>query len=629
MKFRSFLLSLVVLFLVAGCSDSTDSVPDPTPLSALGKANLNSPLVGASIEVRDGRGQHVMTSEETTDAAGTFALKLPAGNSSRFRLVVTGGTYEGKPFQDRLLLDVERFDPDRDLLYVNAATTLISRYMDRHAGASVADASTKVKAFLLIPATSRAGVDVDNPLQNYFRHEILLAAMQSSGVLRLGAYLDGLVDEIDAGIASHAFSRPKAPLLGGSEDAVKYLLKFLAKAIGDDTVSLAFEHIMTALGLDGTAEILRELHEINHKLDELKDLTTEVLNAVNQGNMQALMAELNGEVSNIKGHYDFLTLVAQRSAFACQLDAKGAPLDPKCPQAHQQKLDDLKTDIRKHMAAILDAGPGGVQSSINHIHDSLLQGGGPGVLAAARVYTKGVMPFDPPVVNPRLIQINDYYKTMQAMGVQLLVEAYKASDPKDYTPSAAKTRSQDALDTNTRFAALQDAAVAKLRRENEDTVEDMRTKLIWLRAPYINIPLPYDGFESEASRLCESLAKTNYAGSSGWRLPTDPELHAVVKGLTSNEGNADGEPGIFDRLVAQGFQAGPGNGSLNQRGFLTDRGSAYFSSTKSGISGVYYEALWDAGVDYACIDRDLEYCGFPTNIPKVAGAWCVAAGKPE
>lgn len=61
---------------------------------------------------------------------------------------------------------------------------------------------------------------------------------------------------------------------------------------------------MTALGLDGTAEILRELHEINQKLDELKELTTEVLNAVNQGNMQDLMAELNGDVAVIQGRYD-------------------------------------------------------------------------------------------------------------------------------------------------------------------------------------------------------------------------------------------------------------------------------------------------------------------------------------
>ena len=637
MKLRTVLLCLVALVFVGACSHSNDAAP----VTSLGKVQLSSPLAGSSIEVLDVRGQHLMNGEETTDAAGTFALKLPTGGATRFRLVVTGGTYEGKPFQDRLLLDFERNDRVPNTLYVNAATTLVSRYLDRHPGTGLADAEAKVKAFLLIPSTSRVGADVANPLQNYFRHELLFAGMQSSGIAKLDTYLGKLIDEMDAGVISHAFSRPKTALVGSEVDPVKYLLKFLAKALGDDTVSLVFEKITTALGLDGTAEILKELHEINHKLDELKELTTEVLNAVNQGNMQTLMAELNGEVSAIQGHYSFMALVAERSTFACLLNAKGDPLDAKCAEDHRKKMDGMKTDINKTIAAILSRDKNGVEYAIKHIHDSLLAGGGPGVLGAARVYVKGAMPFDPPVVNPQIVQINEYYKTIQAMGVHLLVEAYRASDPNEYSRSAAKSGAQDALNSFDRFAQLQDEAVAKLRRENEDTVEDVRTKLIWLRAPVSNIPeSDYHTWWDEnrhwtyregALQQCDNLANKSYAGYSGWRLPTDPELHEVVKGGSSNGGNAGGKPGIFAWLIQQGFQAGPGNGQPYQRGFLTSPGTAYFSKTCSGdcgwFTGYYSEALWDTGVDFAC-DKT-KGCGYPEHLSSAVGAWCVTEGKPE
>lgn len=301
----------------------------------------------------------------------------------------------------------------------------------------------------------------------------------------------------------------------------------------------------------------------------------------------------------------------------------------------------MKTDIRKTVSAILARDKNGVQYAIDHIHDSVLKGGGPGVLGAARVYVKGVMPFDPPVVNPRLIQINEYYKTIQAMGVHLLVEAYLASDPNEYSKSAAKQGAQDALDTFDRYAKLKDAAVAKLRREADGTVEDMRTKLIWLQAPVINLPeseSPSDrsgwqflwNFHDVAVQQCRGLAATAYAGYSGWRLPTDPEVHKVIHGSPNKTGNADGGRGIFKWLLEQGFQAEDSGSRVEYlRGFSADPRAVYFSSTGSGTGafGVYYEALWDTGVDFACVHQDCYW--YPSHRPAVAGAWCVTEGKSE
>lgn len=610
MKIRSVLPFLFALFLLGGCGSSTDS----DPVAGAGKAHLSSPLIGATVEVRDALGQNLTLGKGGTGKTGTFALKLPAG-VTRFRLVVTGGTYEGQPFQDTLLLDVEQFDPARDLLYVNAATTLISRYIDRHPGTNVADASAKVKGFLGIPASSKAGFSVDNPHQNYFRHELLLDAVRNSGGKRLNAYLDGLVSEIDAGVSSHAFSRAR---LGGAGSTIAKIVEELATHLGDEFFSWGFEAILTALGAGSNAEILNQLHEINAKLDELKEQVTKVDSDVLKGIEIGVATALQNATTNIQSQYEYLTWVAQYASIACLKDASGNKVDGACVD----QLEATKQEVRKRKASILD-GDVGIVQHFALISGTLSQiGTGPGLLSIARDYLKTTTPFDAPVVDPRLTALNEYYKTLQLMAVNLIVEAYMAGEDRDGKPLPDKALGGHYLTLLDAATKKQDALVATLRRENEHTVVDQRTNLIWLRGA-ITIPKPSINWWEESyivkgTQICQNLADTKYAGYSKWRLPTDPELHQVVKESPNSSGNADGGTGIFNWLVAQGFI-----------GFSVD--TAYFSSTISGTSGHYYEALWDRGVDYACTYGNYYDCDFGAtiNMPARAAAWCVTADKSE
>lgn len=630
MKLKSLLLCAALPFALLACGGSGDDEPVPL-VKGFGKAHLSAPLVGASVEVFDAGGQHVGTLEHTTDAGGIFDVELPAGKASRFRLVVTGGTHDGQPFTDRLLLDAEGFDASREPLYANAATTLISRYIDRHPGMGVAQAADRVKAFLKIPAHSSPGFSVDNPHQNYFRHERLLASMQASGAAGLVPFLDGLVAEMNAGVASHTFAR--APMLrGGIGDIFSKLAAFLGHALADEGLGLAFETVMTKLGLDGTAEILHELHEINHKLDELQVLTTEVLVETKDMELQALTLALAKDVTIIQNLYKNLTTVAQTSLTDC------GGGDAACEELRQARLKDRQDVVLGYMKEILEGVHGStpVAMKLDIIAGQLgvVTITEPGLFGRASEFLKMSRYFDSAVADPRLVATKEYYQTVQAMGMHLVVEALMARQPTEGKSAAEqqvfrermKKESQDAIDLFNARVAQQDARVNELRFKNEEVVEQLRTNLVWMRAPISNLKRPHldgewhDIWPVEAKRLCAILKDEHFAGYSGWRLPTESEFHKFVKGSPNDSGNADGGRGIFDWLVAQGFQRGPGNGQLFQRGIVVDEKmkTAYFTSTY--VTGGYYEALWDHGVDSAA---DIPQYRMGHYIPSIAGAWCV------
>lgn len=638
MKFITAITVSLALFLAA-CGGGGSAVQDLPP--TLGKAQLAEPIVDAEIELQNKDGELIRTAAHKTDAAGVFELSIPTDVTSRFRIVIRGGTYQGQPFEDRLILDVENFQPGTQLFYVNAATTLIGRYLDRHADSSVAQANSKVKAYLVIPETSSAGFDASNPVQNYFRHENLLKQMQSSNSPNLIAYLDSLVGEMDAGVATHSFGR--TPQLQGTSisGAIGKLLKMLMHAVFDDIVSLGFEHLTTYLGIDGTAEILRELHEINHKLDELNSLAHEIRTDTKDTQLQNASASANAAALVIKTQYETLTtMLEQATTLPCAAGKDIANLSAACEEERQAKIALQRQRIEQMMAEILNA-------KINELSPLLaisktmvaINSAEPGILARASEFLKSQRLFDAPIDDPRLVELNDFYKTIQIMGTHLLVEAYMYqadNPPGDATPieqkvysDAAKDRAAQALNDFEVRTAEQANRMKEMRRQDENTVEQLDKNLIWLRAPISNLPITNaDGsvvhLDREASRMCKILADENYSNYNTWRLPTESEFHAFVKGSPNSSGDAHHGNGIFEWLVQQGFQRAPGNGKLYQRGILVDNTmkTAYYSKTSVPLFE-YTEALWDYGVDSA-----VNFINDPRKIgnqyvPSISGAWCV------
>ncbi|WP_028603377.1 DUF1566 domain-containing protein [Ottowia thiooxydans] len=628
-------LSLAAFVLLTACGGSGDSDSDSASKQAIGKIHLSAPLVGAQVKLLDANGNQVGNTDRPTDAGGVFHLAVPENKTSRFRITATGGTYEGKPFKDTLVLDVENFVVDEDVLYANAATTMISRYIDLHPGIGVEEASNKVKQFLQIPTTSSAGFDVANPKQSYFSHDVLLNQAAQSNATSLNVFLNSVVGEMAAGAPSHSFAR--TPTVGGKEFS---LLDFLAEALAEEGVGLVFEKASALDGLDSTAEILEQLHEINAKLDNLIKLTFELLSGQKDELLQNLTLSLAKDVTFIQGQYKHLTTVAQAASNTC--DPKDQANFSACENFRNLDLDIRKKKIEGYIDAILNETTG-VEARLasiaaQHIAMTVTE---PGLIVRANDFLRTTRPFDAPITDPRLIELHDYYRAIQEMGVHLLVEAYsyrahgpaqKAADT--YRPKAADNGGQAALDLYL-YDSLpkQLARIEEVRYKDEDVIEQLRTGLVWLRGPITNLPSTqengWENYHSLAHSACVQKAKQKFGGYSTWRLPTEAELHAVVKGEDSpnNSGNADGGTGIFEWFVKKGFKQATATNVPNTEGFWPGQPAvAYFSNTRSGDA--YFEALWDYGVDSAHIQPVDPYQPAQYRV-KTAGAWCVANKSSE
>ncbi|MBY4599136.1 DUF1566 domain-containing protein [Ottowia caeni] len=607
---------LAATLLVSGCGGGTGGDTPALPL-ANGKAHLSSPLVGAKVQVLDSAGNASSDyGSTTTSETGTFTVPVSPALGARFRVAVSEGSYEGKPFQETLLLDVENFNPEQHLLYVNAVSTLVSRYVDRHPKTSVSEAASKVLGFLQVPiAPERAPLASDNPLQDHFRHELFLQSAQSREAPALGTYINQLLNELDAGATAHSFGRPP---VGDAGSIIEKLTEELAKHLGDELFSWAFEAILSAAGVGGNAEILKELHEISAKLDELKALTTEVLSEQKQTEAEIVSVNLLNAITNIQQQYDYLTWVSQLPA--CLMDSQGKPVDAACARAAEA----TQAEVRQRITAILDSNVGVVQLTALIKASMVPSPSEVGVIQRWHDYLKTTKPFYSPIVDPRLIKIKEYYQSVQVMAANLLVEASMAQTPPD------KNGAKYYLDQLNIALAAQDTLTQEMHAEDNGTILDQRSKLLWLRAPFSNLEVPAttywgDAYVEKAGEQCKGLADSGFAGNHTWRLPSDPEFHAVVQGSPS-DGTAHSGAGIFKWLGEQGFQMGGDVGWEGARGFVD--GGAYFSSTMSGITGNYYSALWDDGVDYACNFVDEIPCNYDARTWR-AGAWCVASGDKE
>lgn len=622
MKYQTF-MALALVFFLGACGGGDD----PPPLApvqpvtyALGKAHLSAPLVGANIEVQNKNGELVVMAEPT-NASGVFTLPLPPGHQEPVRVVASGGTYEGHPFEGRLLLEVEKLSNQSEL-YVNAATTLVSRYIDRHPGTSVADASTKVKQFLQIPEGASLGAGMANPLQYHFRHDKLLQAMPSGSPVGLNDYLDGLVTAMNDGSPVQSFSRP--PLLGSTGEWLEKLLHFLGEAALEDTFSLGMEAFFTSVGIDGTADILRELHEMQHQLDELSIRTHELLVESKDTKLEILTTLLAKDISEIKTMYNNVTLLVESIEPVCKPD------DAAC----QANLRIMQGKVRDYRAAILNGSFGSTkfEDKLALIHDTMIQSAPsePGLLMRANDLVRTRNAFDVPIQPAELVKVKEFYQAYQGMAVHLLTEAYEARE----APANASKADIDALKAdnkatvkqllddfeNKRLKAQEDR-MEELRYKRADTMRQVSNGLVWLRAPYNNLRHPQDfyyeygiyesDYHSQASRLCRQLASNGFSGLTGWRNPTKEEFHQLV--LDGSDG--EGETNIFESLIRRGFERAP---YQTARGIFVDPKSAYLSETWAGANS--YEALWSRGVDWV-----YKWDGpVGDNRATNHGVWCVS-----
>ncbi|MBF0550534.1 MAG: hypothetical protein HQK60_08360 [Deltaproteobacteria bacterium] len=161
---------------------------------------LDKPVSGATVSICDTKNGIIYGNIAVTASNGAYYVEnkyLP----DEFRIVVTGGTYNGQPFSGKIIREVHSFDSEY-FYKVNDITTLLAAYRDRHPEKTYAQAQQVITSFLKVPGafTIDEVIDFcDYYKQVYDPDEFVQAMIKQMGGVKFNEFIDLLVDEIDEG----------------------------------------------------------------------------------------------------------------------------------------------------------------------------------------------------------------------------------------------------------------------------------------------------------------------------------------------------------------------------------------------------------------------------------------------
>ncbi|MCE7873792.1 carboxypeptidase regulatory-like domain-containing protein [bacterium CPR1] len=198
MRFRLLALSLLMVlasaFFGCGASDTvttTDTLESTLPSRRwVGRIRLTGPINGAQIRFLDASGN--LLAETTSNAAGVFfaTLALP----STFRITAT---FQGpKGTSETFSTVYESAPPARGWLEVNAVTTLIDHYRQRHPELSFDQVEERIRGYFGVPRSRSLRNGVYSLRLSNFNHSLFLRrAREFPG--GLPAYVQETVSAID------------------------------------------------------------------------------------------------------------------------------------------------------------------------------------------------------------------------------------------------------------------------------------------------------------------------------------------------------------------------------------------------------------------------------------------------
>jgi len=191
-----------------------------------------------------------------------------------FRIVASNGHLWGQKFDAELKADVHNFNPEADYVYINAVTTLICAYTDRHPEKTLDEVITLIKDFLEIPQV----VDVGEVLHNseeYFSHMMfMLEASEKGGLTK---FTEILLDEIENYPGkTHPFFSYKSGYGAGFGDIVKEIGGKLLNGAISAAGSKGFGWLLSLTGADFFKTDTQWFKEIQQMLSEIKAMIAEL-----------------------------------------------------------------------------------------------------------------------------------------------------------------------------------------------------------------------------------------------------------------------------------------------------------------------------------------------------------------
>lgn len=544
---RALLPMLAVCLALASCGggDSTGTrpsgAPDPSAIRAsseiYGVATLDGPVANGAVQVFGLDG--VLIAETRTASNGHFTVDV-ARPPADYRVVVTGGSYQGKPIAGSLSSDVRgrphygRYTP------VNPVTTLASLRIKAHPAIAYDQAVADTKRFFGIPAPLDMGFNL-GPAQ--FSGRSFAAAADNQGGLT--PMMAVLLQELEAG-KTHFFHQQV--LRGTEADVALFVAKGVLNGVLGKAGGEAFSSVMGALGLgggdDGQAAARAAAQAQMAKLNEISD-------AINA---------LSAKVDNLQ-HVLLAKIDQQAYVTALGQSVRGLII------ANQH--------VDTELQALLLAPPGSsrVQQLDSYIFVMLVQGGmesWDSVLSGQLTPQSSLMVMWSKVVQQLRLTLYDELEsnTVQAQwdhldGEQARSLAYVVDYMRSHLPGSPLTQSDptaaiytvegDILPLIARWRASRQNQIGLLRGNARmvDTfaypsgdavltevtpypmplaaglVIDRTSGQIWARNAVFSTTLPSDqaSIDRYVSDAIRPLQQST--GLSGWRLPTFQELNPV------------------------------------------------------------------------------------------------------
>ncbi|MFZ3048244.1 MAG: hypothetical protein WA151_20205, partial [Desulfatirhabdiaceae bacterium] len=269
-----------------------------------GKAFLTGPIVGATVQICNRRGECLYSFDSATGEDGRFSITCPLPQS--FRVVISKGNMAGVPFSEALSSPIRWFD-ETQTYKINAITTLVDEYMKNHPFTSHAKAKESVAKFLSIPSS----VDLEEVIYSsewycyYFSHYLFIK--EANANLGLSAYNDNLMDELDSGmirsyyddytIGSSIFQGALAALLKGAlskigGEGTGWILGLLNKGGDIDSQLSDMENDLKAI-----------LSDLSNIITELQDLAGQLNLDTNEVETYIQGASAQDAITAIKTHY--------------------------------------------------------------------------------------------------------------------------------------------------------------------------------------------------------------------------------------------------------------------------------------------------------------------------------------
>lgn len=267
------------------------------------------PIIDAEVAIYDLEGNLVYQSEKAaTGEFGSFRIDVK-DLPSDFRIVVKGGKYRGENFADKLMADYRDFDPARDNVYVNAATTMLSAYLDANPGTTLDEGTAAVKKFLEIPEWLSIGGGLQRSGE-YFSYELFMSEAEQNG--GVNQYIDQLLAKMPD---TRHFRPDEPPLKSVTGFIASNLAKGAVSYVGGELMGWGLSKVGVSFGeedytqeqlakiMDGMHEMQGQLSEIEGRLDRMDQKLDAIIDRLEEMRRQELRSRykiLRGQTSKLE-----------------------------------------------------------------------------------------------------------------------------------------------------------------------------------------------------------------------------------------------------------------------------------------------------------------------------------------